>query len=78
MNDNIKKILDDVYKVDAQAYNNLMDILNKDSFSILENTNNLKSLMLWTDTPQGHNYWKDIYMRIGKLKYHNRNGANDE
>lgn len=29
----------------------------------------LTSLMEWSTTPQGHDYWSDIYRRIGEIAY---------
>lgn len=84
---NHKKILNDVKRIDFEAGEWLQDQLIKfyetdvnpdDIFllSSLEETEDINDMIHWSATPQGRDFWYDIYIAMGDLLQMNRNGAN--
>ena len=65
MNSKLKKLLRQIKKIDPKAAEYIKEtVLPRYHDNGNQPPNDLEGMFMWTDTPQGNEYWRDIYIKV--------------
>lgn len=68
MTPQFKQLVADVRIIDPKAANWLVRHRNEAKYGMSLWSDNLITLLVWSDTPQGHAYWYNIFGKLNELE----------
>ena len=64
----IEDLIEDVRKIDSSAADYIKNsACHLRTYSTIGSTLSLQSIFVWSETPQGKDYWFNIHAKLGEL-----------
>lgn len=76
--ENIKNIIEKLYKIDVGAAESFLKLIKEKPILIDASAADINGAIMWGNTDEGHQYWEKIHVKFVKNKFQetNRNKAN--